>query len=348
MPILSVLDDVVCEFEPVAGGNNSNHRGFFAWLHRHSLLVFSILLLIVGSSAVLVGNLYWTAHNKIELNSKPGYHIPARPLQGPNTVVATPELKETVKNIASQPLSLTVGDKSIAIKPEIIQSWLQIGSDKSTGASYIHVSEAAITKSIGEATAQVVKAPVNQVSISHADGSNYIISAGRNGTKIGDASAAVGQIRQSLLSAKGMQLTLPTETQAFASTTPADFAKLIEVNVSTKQMYMYDKGTLTRSYPISAGAPATPTVIGQFKIYQKLPIQTMRGFNVDGTKYVQPNVRWVNYFQTGGYAIHGNYWRPLSWFGAINSSHGCVSLPEDQAKWVYDWAPLGTTVITHY
>jgi lipoprotein-anchoring transpeptidase ErfK/SrfK len=145
-----------------------------------------------------------------------------------------------------------------------------------------------------------------------------------------------------------MNLTVPTETQPFASVTPTAFSKLIEVNVVTKQMYLYDNGNLTKTYPISAGAPVTPTPIGQFKIYQKLAVQDMKGFNADGTKYLQPHVHWINYFLPGGYAVHGNYWRPLSWFGAVNSSHGCVSLPDDQAKEVYDWAPLGTTVITHY
>jgi lipoprotein-anchoring transpeptidase ErfK/SrfK len=29
-------------------------------------------------------------------------------------------------------------------------------------------------------------------------------------------------------------------------------------------------------------------------------------------------------------------------------SHGCVNLPTDAAKWVYNWAPMGTTVVTHW
>jgi lipoprotein-anchoring transpeptidase ErfK/SrfK len=28
-------------------------------------------------------------------------------------------------------------------------------------------------------------------------------------------------------------------------------------------------------------------------------------------------------------------------------SHGCVNLPTDNAQWLYDWAPLGTTVVVH-
>jgi len=97
---------------------------------------------------------------------------------------------------------------------------------------------------------------------------------------------------------------------------------------------------------ISAGAPETPTPLGQYKIYAKFTRQDMRGFNPNGTKYFQPNVQWINYFYAGN-AIHGNYWRPTSWFGNRNSSHGCVSLPNDEAKWVYDWTPIGTPIVTH-
>lgn len=72
----------------------------------------------------------------------------------------------------------------------------------------------------------------------------------------------------------------------------------------------------------------------------------MSGYNVNGTKYFQPKVPYVNYFD-GADAIHGNYWRPPSWFGNINSSHGCVGLQVSDSEWIYNWAPIGTTVIVH-
>jgi lipoprotein-anchoring transpeptidase ErfK/SrfK len=111
-------------------------------------------------------------------------------------------------------------------------------------------------------------------------------------------------------------------------------------------MYAYEGTTLVRTFLISAGAPATPTVIGQYKIYSKYISQDMRGANVDGSSYFQPNVPYVLYFY-GGYAIHGNYWRPTSWFGNINSSHGCLGVTPDDGAWIFDWAPIGTPVITH-
>jgi len=116
--------------------------------------------------------------------------------------------------------------------------------------------------------------------------------------------------------------------------------------VSSKRLYAFEDQTLVNSFPVSAGAPATPTVLGRYTIYAKYAVQDMRGNNVDGSSYFQPNVRWISYFY-GGYAIHGNYWRPESWFGNVNSSHGCVGLQDYQAEWVYAWAPIGTPVITH-
>lgn len=318
-------------------------------LHRYAIGVFAISFLLVAGSGVQVAATYWSARINLPTLHTSQPHLPAQPLRGPNMIVASSQLADTMQRITAQSLSLIIGDqgKTIAVSPEITQSWLQIVHDAHHQVAYIHVKDTAIAASLSELTKPFVKAPVNQVTVMHEDGSTAVIAAGQNGTSIGDTTVLARQISQDLLSAKGQQLNVPFSTVPFQSVTAASIDKLLEVNVVTKQMWAYDKGVLTRSFPISAGAPATPTPIGQFQIYQKLPVQDMRGFNVDGTRYFQPHVRWINYFLPGGYAVHGNYWRPQSWFGAINSSHGCVSLPDDQAKWVYDWAPIGTTVIVH-
>ena len=75
----------------------------------------------------------------------------------------------------------------------------------------------------------------------------------------------------------------------------------------------------------------------------KNPMMTMRGQNADGTSYETPDVPWSSFFN-GGEALHGAYWRKTFGYAA---SHGCVNLPIPTAKWVYDWAPIGTPVVTH-
>ena len=59
--------------------------------------------------------------------------------------------------------------------------------------------------------------------------------------------------------------------------------------------------------------------------------------------YDLPNVPYSMFFYQG-YAIHGTYWHTN--FGHP-MSHGCVNLPTAEAKWFYEWAPVGTPVVSH-
>lgn len=345
VPDYSVLDELSLDFDAPASSRRSTNK-IIELFHEYSMGVFAVLFLLVASSAVQVGAAYWSASIAI-INPTATAQRVKTPQWGPNSVVKTVNLDKTLALISAQPISLTLGSTSTNIKPEKIQSMLKITEDKARGVSYIKINQDAVTKAVNEAAAPYISAPLNQITATDASGTSRVIATGKNGTKLGDTSAASKQISETLMSAKGMQINIPVESLAFSAGTISDFDKLIEVNIVTKQMYLYEKGVLVHSYPISAGAVATPTPVGQYKIYQKLPVQDMRGFNANGTRYFQPKVKWVNYFLSGGYGIHGNYWRPKSWFGAVNSSHGCVSLPDSQAKEVYDWAPIGTTVITH-
>jgi lipoprotein-anchoring transpeptidase ErfK/SrfK len=317
-------------------------------MHRHSLAVFALLFLLIGIAGLQVGSGYWTAHVLSQVKPAPlAAKTPV--IAGLNLTVPNDQLQARLQAITNQPAGLTVGDKTAPISPEAIKGWLQITPGTSKAEHYIHVKAGTIAQSLTDLANKYAKTPRDQISVTH-DGISQVVIAGSNGARLSDPatlSTQAAAIAKTLMDAKGLQFSTPLETVPFQALTPVNFNKLIEVNVVSKQMYLYDNGQLTGSYPISAGAPETPTPLGKYQIYSKLRIQDMKGFNPNGTKYFQPNVRWINYFLPGGYAVHGNYWRPSSWFGAVNSSHGCVSLPDSQAKEVYDWAPIGTTVLTH-
>lgn len=124
--------------------------------------------------------------------------------------------------------------------------------------------------------------------------------------------------------------------------------KWIDINLSTFTVTAYEGASAVMSMPHVPGAPLTPTPVGQYAVYAKIPSHTMRGNNVDGTKYETPAVPWTLYYH-GGYALHGAYWRSSFGYDAgADGSHGCVNLPVDQAKRLYDWASVGDKVITHY
>jgi len=111
--------------------------------------------------------------------------------------------------------------------------------------------------------------------------------------------------------------------------------KEIVVVLSTQTAYAYQNGQLMRRALISSGLPKTPTVQGDFKVRHKVRSQRMTGEDYD-----LDNVEWVMYFYQG-YALHGTWWHHN--FGTP-MSRGCVNMTNADAKWFYDFAPIGTPV----
>ena len=120
--------------------------------------------------------------------------------------------------------------------------------------------------------------------------------------------------------------------------------KLIDVNVTTQSMALFEKGKQVRTYAVATGVPGADTPIGDFTVEYKMPQARFVGTNVSGSHYDIPDVHWVLAFM-GDYTIHGSYWR--SNYGAPGSN-GCVSLSDQDAKSLFDWAPEGTRIHIHY
>ena len=119
--------------------------------------------------------------------------------------------------------------------------------------------------------------------------------------------------------------------------------KWIDINISTQTLTAYEGDTAVFSTLVSTGVSWHPTVVGTYKIYAKYTADDMSG-GQGAEYYYLPAVPYTMYFY-GGYAIHGTYWHHN--FGHP-MSHGCVNLPTDAAKWIFNWAPMGTTVTTHW
>ncbi|MGO9322712.1 MAG: L,D-transpeptidase family protein [Solirubrobacteraceae bacterium] len=91
--------------------------------------------------------------------------------------------------------------------------------------------------------------------------------------------------------------------------------------------------------PVNTGVPGAETAQGIFPIYARYVSTTMSGEDVDGTKYVVPDVPWVNYFN-GGDAVHGY---PRASYG-FPQSNGCVELPIEAAHTVFGMLAIGDIV----
>lgn len=124
--------------------------------------------------------------------------------------------------------------------------------------------------------------------------------------------------------------------------------KWIDVNLSQHTVTAYEGGKVVMGpYLMNHGHPETPTIRGVFHVLYKKTSDRMRGFNRDGTKYDIPNVPWAVYFDNRGYAIHGAPWANEFGFAGDRGTHGCVNLPVPTAQMFFNWAPVGTTVVSH-
>jgi len=125
----------------------------------------------------------------------------------------------------------------------------------------------------------------------------------------------------------------------------ATTSKYIIVKRSEQKLYAYDGEELFMELYISTGLELTPTPRGEFTIFRKTPSRYMQGplpYLRNSNYYDLPGVPWNLYFTEEGAVIHGTYWHNS--FGSAYSS-GCVNLPTDKARELYNWAPLGTKVI---
>lgn len=129
-----------------------------------------------------------------------------------------------------------------------------------------------------------------------------------------------------------------------STTTATTSVKRIIVDRSEQKLYAYDDETLFMEISISTGLELTPTPRGTFTIFKKTPSRYMQGPlpGVTNQYYDVPGVPWNLYFTHSGAVIHGAYWHDS--FGTPYS-HGCVNLPPEKARELYNWAELGTRVV---
>jgi lipoprotein-anchoring transpeptidase ErfK/SrfK len=112
----------------------------------------------------------------------------------------------------------------------------------------------------------------------------------------------------------------------------------IQIDLSNQRLIAWEGKKPVYAITISTGKKSTPTRIGTFKIQTKLKSTRMRGRDYD-----VPDVPYAMFYQ-GSYGIHGAYWHKR--FGTP-VSHGCVNVAPNHAKWLFNWASVGTPVFIH-
>lgn len=130
-------------------------------------------------------------------------------------------------------------------------------------------------------------------------------------------------------------------------------SKLIIVSISQRHLWACDGIKTTYKAPVVTGiesTAATKTPRGTFHIYGKQTDTVLTGSDSTGA-WRDPVYYWMPFLDNehGTFGFHDATWRPATDFGNIDpntdkASHGCINLSLGTAKWLYGWAPVGTTV----
>lgn len=133
---------------------------------------------------------------------------------------------------------------------------------------------------------------------------------------------------------------LPVLAQATIAETMATLQqsnqRWIEIKLSRQRLIAWEGNTPVYAVIISSGKAGSPTPRGVFEIQSRQRVARMQGEDYD-----LADVPYTMYY-SGNYAIHGAYWHRR--FGTP-VSHGCINLAVNHARWLFNWARIGTPVI---
>jgi L,D-transpeptidase catalytic domain/Bacterial SH3 domain len=137
----------------------------------------------------------------------------------------------------------------------------------------------------------------------------------------------------------------------FNAAAPHDFTgRWLDVTLSgAAHVVAYDEDATVRSFYAIKGTARYPTPLGTWSIVRRVANETMDSTTVGIPRsapggYYLKNVLYTQYFRGTGESLHYNWWSS-AW--GTPGSHGCLGLSLADARWLWDWAAIGTPVSIH-
>lgn len=167
-------------------------------------------------------------------------------------------------------------------------------------------------------------------------------------------SVATGKTVSAQSTAPSVQAATAAQTSPKPNACAANtIAQNIIVSISKRHLWACASTTQAYDSAVVTGMenlPADLTPTGTYHIYGKQTDLNLKGSDSTGS-WNDHVYYWMPFLdnQYGAYGFHDATWRAPNDFGNIspystNASHGCVELPLATAKWLYNWAPIGTQV----
>lgn len=263
----------------------------------------------------------------------PGGPAEALPAVSDEDATATAETLNTMLGT----IGFYVGEERTApVSAAVAATWITVVDED--GQLRIEADPQAIQATIDTLPGVVNREPVNATNI--VDSAGNVLRTereGETGRALGDTTGAADRFAEQIAAGDGV-FALDVKETPFET---VSLARRIEINLSAQRAYLFENNEVVKSWLVSTGLPGTPTPTGNFKVFAHTAMQDMGCF--EGAPYCTEDVPWITWFAPN-IGFHGTYWH--SNYGN-RMSHGCVNLPIDLAKYVYDWSPVGLEVAVY-
>ncbi len=281
-----------------------------------------------------------TGATEVDLEEKGCYY----PVQVTADNEQLKNLCDTMNQCREMEITYTFGEETEVLNAAVICSWLtgvidgEIQVDTAQAAAYIAV------------LADKHDTAGRERAFHTADGRDIMIN-GAYGWRIDQAAETAALI--SMIRTGQSQSREPQYAQGAALRGAGEWGQTyVEIDLTNQHVYMVKDGTVVWDAPCVTGNEARGhhTPAGIFTLTYKQRDRVLRGAKrADGSyEYESPVSYWMPF--NGGIGLHDANWRG-SFGGTIyktNGSHGCVNLPPNKTKALYDLVYQGIPVICYH
>ncbi len=124
--------------------------------------------------------------------------------------------------------------------------------------------------------------------------------------------------------------------------------KWIDIHLTQQLLVAYEGQRAIRTVVITSGKPGWETPEGIYKINTRVANETMDSGAIGAEEFYKlEDVLFTQYFTDKGHALHFAWWKTKETIGRPGS-HGCINLLLDDARFIWEWADIGTVVNLHY
>ncbi|OZG52193.1 ErfK/YbiS/YcfS/YnhG family protein [Pseudoscardovia radai] len=253
------------------------------------------------------------------------------------TKTATDACNDANARLTNPIVLKTDGDTSYTIPSSTVASWMKLTSDLDKGTITIDYDSTAITDFATNSLADKLnRTASDEIVVESADGTRLgVLQSGKKGVTVGDTSSVGGKIVDLLDAGKGGDLTVPAAISDFTTQEQKrDFTKAngdmwVSIDLGAQTLTVSNGSTQLKQMNISSGVIGQTTATGSFFVWDHQQSGAIVGEETNGTP------QWETFFN-GDVAIIGADWASDAIKQGQPSSHGCVYMSVDDAKWLYD------------